>query len=288
VRKETLENVINFMRARNVPLRKKLGVEPEVRAASIEEQDTLDQYMDQVQELGKATDRLAALTIQRDDAIKEGKTKTVAQLNEQIDKVNTEINTGTEDKAKLDIALKGRVTAGARQTTSAPGKLRAGTPESKRNAGITKQPLVEQRNIKAPSVAQAVAEANAFAEKRAAGEKNLTKAQQAAIEAERQAEFQVILERRDEELTNQLNAAKDRLTGLQARAARPPTGKSNMPSLEDIKNAELDVADYDWERRAVRQELEAVKKALYRSANEADIKAAEDILNETPEAPEEA
>jgi hypothetical protein len=286
VRKETLENVINFMRARNVPLRKKLGVEPEVRAASIEEQDTLDQYMDQVQELGKATDRLAALTIQRDDAIKEGKTKTVAQLNDQIDKVNTEINTGTEDKAKLDIALKGRVTAGARQTTSAPGKLRAGTPESKRNAGITKQPLVEQRNIKAPSVAQAVAEANAFAEKRAAGEKNLTKAQQAAIEAERQAEFQVILERRDEELTNQLNAAKDRLTGLQARAARPPTGKSNMPSLEDIKNAELDVADYDWERRAVRQELEAVKKALYRSANEADIKAAEDILNEAPEAPE--
>ena len=286
VRKETLENAINFMRARNVPLRKKLGVEPEVRAASIEEQDTLDQYIDQVQELGKATDRLAALTMQRDDAIKEGKTKTVAQLNEQIDKVNTEISVGTEDKAKLTLALQGRVTAGARQTTSAPGKLRAGTPESKRNAGITKQPLVEQRNIKAPSVAQAVAEANAFAEKRAAGEKNLTKAQQAAIEAERQAEFQVILERRDEELTNQLNAAKDRLTGLQARAARPPTGKSNMPSLEDIKNAELDVNDYDWERRAVRQELEAVKKELYKSANQAEIKAAEDILNEAPEAPE--
>ena len=286
VRKETLENAINFMRARNVPLRKKLGVEPEVRAASIEEQDTLDQYMDQVQELGKATDRLAALTIERDDAIKEGKTKTVARLNDEIDQVNAEISIGTEGKAKLSLALQGRVTAGARQTTSAPSKLRAGTPESKRNAGITKQPLVEQRNIKAPSVAQAVAEANAFAEKRAAGEKNLTKAQQAAIEAERQAEFQFILERRDEELTNLLNAAKDRLTTLQARAARPATGKSNYPSLEEIKNAELDVNDYDWERRAVRQELEAVKKALYRSANEADIKAAEDILNEAPEAPE--
>jgi hypothetical protein len=286
VRKETLENAINFMRARNVPLRKKLGVEPEVRAASIEEQDTVDQYIDQVQELGKATDRLAALTIQRDDAIKEGKTKTVAQLNDQIDEVNTEINTGTADKARLAVALQGRVSAGARQTTSAPGKLRAGTPESKRNAGITKQPLVEQRNIKAPSVAQAVAEANAFAETRAAGEKNLTKAQQAAIEAERQAEFQFILERRDEELTNLLNAAKDNLTTLQARAARPATGKSNYPSLEEIKNAELDVNDYDWERRAVRQELEAVKKALYSSANEADIKAAEDILNEAPEAPE--
>jgi hypothetical protein len=283
VRKETLENAINFMRARNVPLRKKLGAEPEVRAASIEEQDTVDQYIDQVQELGKATDRLAALTIERDDAIKEGKTKTVARLNEQIDAVNTEISVGTEDKAKLAVALQGRVSAGARQATSAPGKLRAGTPESKRTPGVTKQPLIEQRNIKAPSVAQAVAEANAFAEQRAAGEKDLTKAQLAAIEAERQAEFQVILERRDEELTNKLNDAKDRLTAMQARAARPPTGRSNMPSLEDIKNAELDVADYDWERRAVRQELEAVKKALYQSANEADIRAAEEAAAEPVE-----
>ena len=283
VRKETLENAINFMRARNVPLRKKLGAEPEVRAASIEEQDTVDQYIDQVQELGKATDRLAALTIERDDAIKEGKTKTVARLNEQIDAVNTEISVGTEDKARLAVALQGRVSAGARQATSAPGKLRAGTPESKRTPGVTKQPLVEQRNIKAPSVAQAVAEANAFAEQRAAGEKDLTKAQLAAIEAERQAEFQVILERRDEELTNKLNDAKERLTAMQARAARPPTGRSNMPSLEDIKNAELDVADYDWERRAVRQELEAVKKALYQSANEADIRAAEEAAAEPVE-----
>jgi hypothetical protein len=286
VRKESLENAINFMRARNVPLRKTLGAEPEVRAASIEEQDTLDQYVDQVQELGKATDRLAALTIERDDAIKEGKTKTVARLNEQIDAVNTEISVGTEGKARLAVALQGRVSAGARQTTSAPGKLRAGTPESKRNAGITKQPLVEQRNIKAPSVAQAVAEANALAEKRAAGEKDLTKAQLAAIEAERQAEFQVILERRDEELTNQLDAAKDRLSVLRARAARETTGRSNVPSLEEVTNAENEVADYDWERRAVRQELEGVKKALYRSANEADIKAAEEVLNEAPEAPE--
>jgi hypothetical protein len=283
VRKGLIEDAINFMRARNVPLKKTLGAEPEVRSASIEEQDAIDQYIEQVQELGKATDRLADLNTQRDIAIKEGKTKTVARLNEQIDAVNTEISVGTEDKARLAVALQGRVSAGARQTTSAPAKFRTGTAESKRNVGSVKQPLVEQRNIKAPSVAQAVAEANAFAEQRAAGEKDLTKAQLAAIEAERQAEFQVILERRDEELTNKLNDAKDRLTGMQARAARPPTGRSNMPSLEDIKNAELDVADYDWERRAVRQELEAVKKALYQSANEADIRAAEEAAAEPVE-----
>jgi hypothetical protein len=283
VRKETLEDAINFMRARNTPLRTNLAQAPTVRAATPEEQDTIDQYIDQVQELGKATDRLAALTAQRDDAIKEGKTKDVARLNGEIDKVNTEISIGTEEKAKLDLALKGRVSAGARQTTSAPGKLRAGTPESKRTPGITKQPLVEQRNIKMPSVAQAVAEANALAEKRAAGEKNLTKAQLAAIEAERQAEFQVILERRDEELTNQLSSAKDRLNALNARASRPATGASNLPSLQEITDTKQEVADYEKELRAVRQEIEGVKKALYQSANEADIRAAEEAATEPVE-----
>jgi len=283
VRKISLEEAINFMRARNMPLRTNLAEAPAVREATPEEQDAIDQYIEQVQELGKATDRLAALTAERDDAIKEGKTKAVARLNGEIDKVNTEISVGTEEKAKLDLALKGRVSAGARRATSAPSKLRAGTTESKRTPGVTKQPLVEQRNIKAPSVAQAVAEANALAEKRAAGEKNLTKAQLAAIEAERQAEFQVILERRDEELTNQLEAAKDRLTTLQARAARPATGRSNLPSLEEIVNAKQEVEDYENERRAVRQELEGVKKALYQSTNEADIRAAEEAAAEPVE-----
>jgi hypothetical protein len=216
VRKETLENAINFMRARNVPLRKTLGAEPEVRAASIEEQDTLDQYIDQVQELGKATDRLAALTIQRDDAIKEGKTKTVERLNNQIDAVNTEISTGTEDKARLAVALQGRVSAGARQTTSAPAKFRTGTDESKRNVGSVRQPLVEQRTIKSPTVKQAVADANAYAEKIRAGQKELTTAQEAAIEAERQAEFQYILERREAELTTKLDESTKELERLRA------------------------------------------------------------------------
>lgn len=283
VRKETLENAINFMRARNVPLRTNLAEAPAVREATPEEQDVIDQYIEQVQELGAATDRLASLTMQRDDAIKANKRAEVARLNEKIDAVNTEISIGTEEKAKLDLALKGRVSAGARRSSSAPGKLRAGTPESKRSPGITKQPLVEQRNIKMPSVAQAVAEANALAEKRAAGEKNLTKAQLADIEAERQAEFQVILERRDEDLTNQLDAAKERLTTLQARASRPATGRSNLPSLEDITNAKQEVEDYESERKAVRQELEAVKKALYQSANEADIRAAEEAAAEPVE-----
>jgi len=255
VRKELLEDAINFMRARNVPLRKTLGAAPEARVASIEEQDALDQYIDQVQELGKATDRLADLTAQRENAIRDGKTKTVERLNGEIDKVNTEISTGTEDKARLAVALQGRVSAGARQTTSAPAKFRTGTDESKRNVGSVRQPLVEQRTIKSPTVKQAVAEANAYAEKIRAGQKELTTAQEAAIEAERQAEFQYILEKRETELTTKLKESTDELERLTAIAARP--FKENL-----VRMTEQEKTDLENEIKSFRKELAAVKREL--------------------------
>ena len=265
VRKETLEDAINFMRARNVPLRKTLGAEPEVRAASIEEQDTLDQYIDQVQELGKASDRLSALTIERDDAIREGKTKTVERLNEQIDKVNTEISIGTEAKAKLDLALKGRVSAGARQTTSAPGKFRTGSEESRRATGSVKQPLVEQRTIKSPTVKQAVAEANAYAEKIRAGQKELNTAQEAAIEAERQAEFQYILEKREADLTTKLEESQRELERLTAIAARP--FKENLVRMTEQEKTDLEneIKSYSKELAAVKRELTEQMRKMYRN-----------------------
>jgi hypothetical protein len=264
VRKETLEDAINFMRARNVPLREKIGAEPEVRSASIEEQDALDQYIDQVQELGKATDRLADLTAQRENAIRDGKTKTVERLNGEIDKVNTEISTGTEDKARLAVALQGRVSAGARQTTSAPAKFRTGTDESKRNVGSVKQPLVEQRTIKSPTVKQAVADANAYAEKIRAGQKDLTPAQEAAIEAERQAEFQYILERREAELTTKLNESTKELERLRAIDARPARENLVRPTEQEKTDLENEIKSFSKELAAVKRELTEQMRKMYR------------------------
>jgi len=264
VRKETLEDAINFMRARNVPLREKIGAEPEVRSASIEEQDALDQYIDQVQELGKATDRLADLTAQRENAIRDGKTKTVERLNGEIDKVNTEISTGTEDKARLAVALQGRVSAGARQTTSAPAKFRTGTDESKRNVGSVKQPLVEQRTIKSPTVKQAVADANAYAEKIRAGQKDLTPAQEAAIEAERQAEFQYILERREAELTTKLDESTKELERLRAIDARPVRENLVRPTEQEKTDLENEIKSFSKELAAVKRELTEQMRKMYR------------------------
>jgi hypothetical protein len=289
VRKGLLEDAINFMRARNVPLRKKLGTEPEARSASIEEQEVIDQYIDQVQELGKATDRLADLNTQRDIAIKAGKTKTVERLNNQIDAVNIEISTGTEDKARLAVALQGRVSAGARQTTSAPAKFRTGTDESKRNVGSVRQPLVEQRTIKSPTVKQAVADANAYAEKIRAGQKELTTAQEAAIEAERQAEFQYILERREAELTTKLDESTKELERFRAIQERLKlqknriTRKDNretvaLPSEQEITNLNAEIKSFTKELAAVKRELVEQMRKMYRNDTS--------IVAEEVEAPE--
>ena len=289
VRKGLLEDAINFMRARNVPLRKKLGAEPEARSASIEEQDAIDQYIDQVQELGRATDRLADLNTQRDIAIKAGKTKTVERLNGQIDEVNAEINTGTADKARLAVALQGRVSAGARQTTSAPAKFRTGTDESKRNVGSVRQPLVENRTIKSPTVKQAVADANAYAEKIRAGQKELTTAQEAAIEAERQAEFQFILEKRETELTTKLKESTDELARLKAVQARLELQRKQvtrkdyretvaLPSEQELTNLDNEIKSFTKELALVKRELVEQMRKMYRNDTS--------IVAEEVEAPE--
>ena len=289
VRKGLLEDAINFMRARNVPLRKKLGAEPEARSASIEEQDAIDQYIDQVQELGRATDRLADLNTQRDIAIKAGKTKTVERLNGQIDEVNTEINTGTADKARLAVALQGRVSAGARQTTSAPAKFRTGTDESKRNVGSVRQPLVENRTIKSPTVKQAVADANAYAEKIRAGQKELTTAQEAAIEVERQAEFQYILEKRETELTTKLKESTDELARLKAVQERLELQKKQvtrkdyretvaLPSEQEMTDLDNEIKSFNKELAAVKRELVEQMRKMYRNDTS--------IVAEEVEAPE--
>jgi hypothetical protein len=44
-------------------------------------------------------------------------------------------------------AIKGKVSQATRIQSSAPGKLRTGTEESKANAGVTKQPIVESRQV---------------------------------------------------------------------------------------------------------------------------------------------
>ena len=97
------------------------------------------------------------------EAAKEPKTKAKqAERAERLRKLQEDINKQIDLVNEVRPRGIGKVTAAARVQSSAPGKLRTGTQESKEAAGITKQPITEKRERAAPTTAKAVEEANEF------------------------------------------------------------------------------------------------------------------------------
>lgn len=78
---------------------------------------------------------------------------TLQRIQRQITKLQTEIDA---------IAPKpmGKVSQLSREQSSAPGKFRTGTQESKNAPGIVRQPVVEKRTVRQPTSAKAIKDAN--------------------------------------------------------------------------------------------------------------------------------
>ena len=85
-----------------------------------------------------------------------------AERAERVAKLQADINTQQALIDSLQPKQVGKVSQAARVQSAAPSKLRGGTPESKENAGITRQPIVEKRELAPPPSEKAVADANAF------------------------------------------------------------------------------------------------------------------------------
>ena len=135
------------------------------KQASVTEQEQFDAEIDRVQELGQATDRMAVLDKALAAMQKAAAPKTEAKQAERAEKIaklQADINAQQALIDSLQPKQTGKVSQAAREQSAAPGKLRAGTPESKENAGITRQPIVEKRELAPPPSEKAVAEANAF------------------------------------------------------------------------------------------------------------------------------
>ena len=135
------------------------------KKASVTEQEQFDAEIDRVQELGRATDRMAVLEKAMAAMQKAAMPKTEAKQKERAERVaklQTDIN---EQQALIDSLQPkqvGKVSQAARVQSAAPSKLRGGTPESKENVGITRQPIVEKRELTPLPSEKAVADANAF------------------------------------------------------------------------------------------------------------------------------
>jgi hypothetical protein len=141
---------------------------PKKATASREQQEQMDAEVERVQAYGTAKDRLDAMEAQlaamkaakepRGKAKQEERAEKIRDLQEKVNKQQAEVD-------RLAPRTVGAVSQATRVQSAAPGKLRAGTAETKADAGITKQPIVEKRTVAQPTSKKAVADANAFAER---------------------------------------------------------------------------------------------------------------------------
>ena len=148
---------------------KKTGeVTVKAKRVSREQQEQMDAEVERVQAYGTAKDRLDAMEAQlaamkvakepRGKAKQEERAEKIRDLQEKVNKQQAEVD-------RLAPKTVGAVSQATRVQSAAPGKLRAGTAETKADAGITKQPIVEKRTVTQPTSKQAVEDANAFAER---------------------------------------------------------------------------------------------------------------------------
>lgn len=141
--------------------------EPQKRV-DIATQEQIDAENERAQLYSDRTARLLELQKAQSalEAAKPPKTEVKkAERAERLRKLQEDINKQVDLVNEVRPRGVGKVTAAARVQSSAPGKFRTGTAESKETAGVTKQPIVEKREVAAPTVSAATQEANEFAER---------------------------------------------------------------------------------------------------------------------------
>lgn len=202
------------------------------KRVSREQQEQMDAEVERVQSYGISKDRLSAMKGQlaamqaakepRGKAKQEERAEKIRDLQEQVNK-----------EQKLFDSLKpktvGAVSQATRVQSAAPGKLRAGTAETKADAGVTKQPIVEKRTAAQPKVSEAVADANAFAKRLDAAKTDIQRTK--------------LLNEQDETTRTQLeDALFDRVQDLKNRVLkleeerRTLTGAKGMTAVTRLKN----------------------------------------------------
>ena len=136
--------------------------------AGAAEQEQMDAEVERVQAYGIAKDRLSAMEAQlaamkaakepRGKAKQEDRAEKIRDLQDKVNAQQAEVD-------RLAPRETGKVSQATRVQSAAPGKLRAGTAETKADTGFNKRPVVETRTAQPTTAKQAVSDANAFAER---------------------------------------------------------------------------------------------------------------------------
>jgi hypothetical protein len=217
------------------------------------EQEQFDAEIERAQQLGKEKDRLetmeAQLAAMKKAKPPRGKAKQ-AEREEKIRELQEKVNKQKEEVDRLTPQAQGRVSQATRVESSAPGKLRAGTAESKAEPDIARRPVTESRTFAQPTAKQAVADAAEFVERLTA----------AKTPAALTAEFE----------SKNKQAREDILTAVDSNVAMYRSQVATLKSERNALQAFVDVAEdpttvplVTRSRLAkVRTELEAKQRSL--------------------------
>lgn len=201
------------------------------RAGAVE-QEQLDAEIERVQAYGIAKDRLSTMEAQlaamkaakqpRGKAKQEERAEKIRELQEKVNKQQAEVD-------RLAPKAVGAVSQATKIESSAPGKFRAGTAETKAEAGISRRPVMEKRTVALPTTTQAVEDANAFAERLTAAK---TDKQRTKLMLEQDETTRVQIE---DALYDRVQDLKNRVLRLEEER-RTLAGAKGMTAVTRLKN----------------------------------------------------
>jgi hypothetical protein len=202
------------------------------KKATIAEQEQFDAEIERRKELARAQERkeemdkgLAALQkakAPKTEAKKTERAERIAKLQDDINKQQALIDSLTPKEV-------GAVSQATKIESSAPGKFRAGTAETKADKGVTRRPVMETRTSKPITSEQAVADANAFAERLTAAK---TDAQRTKLLNEQDDVTRTQLE---DAMFDRVQDLKNRVLKLEEER-RTLTGAKGMTAITRLKN----------------------------------------------------
>jgi hypothetical protein len=202
------------------------------KKATLTEQELMDAEIDRVQELARANERKAELENGLAALQKAKEPKTEVKKTERADRIAKLQDDINKQQALID-SLTPRAVGAVSQATkiesSAPGKFRAGTAESKADKGVSRRPITETRNVAQPTSEQAIADANAFAERLNAAK---TDTQRTKL---LNAQDEVTRTQLEDALFDRVQDLKNRVLKLEEER-RTLTGAKGMTAVTRLKN----------------------------------------------------
>lgn len=242
--------------------------EPQKRV-DVATQERIDAENERAEKFNERNTRLLELQLAQEalEAAKEPKTAAKkAERAEKLRKLQKDINKQIDLVNEVRPKGLGKVTAAARVQSSAPSKFRTGTQESRETPGYTRQPIVEKREVAAPTVSAVMREAKDFADRLERAKDRTTLLEEAA----------------DKSLAQQaaILAAVDNNVRQYAReVAKLETERDTLQAAVDsAKEKEIQIPAVTIARlNKVREQLVFYNQALTRAeAAKADVEAAQE------------